>query len=931
MPYIKNFSDGMGLARRSQHARPPRTGQQFCLLNPSLPDGFSTTYQSKRSTLLRASSIKHQMQRYPQQFSKPSKFHIGGRLLCLALSALAFLASEAVAGPCSSSNITVTRVSSPIFYFDSRSPGIYDAYVAYSITNSTGSNIPDLWVKLLNFTGTGSVISLSTNENGETHVGPLANGTSKTVYFYLHASSETSNAQTHNVTLYPGKPSLNTATCATAFSYTTEDTLDANANKVTNVSFSPSTPMLGGSLAITVSGETGTIGNAGIFSFSPAALSTWPAGALELESVAMVLTGGNSQTVTNTLHLSGLNSAATNYSQTYTFRIKSPINQSTTIFPMNYINSGNPIKHTDTSNFASIGSIPASSNSVTISNISTTESSAASCFANGTGGSTVVTVSVSNSGSTAVSLDDIQVTLPSSPDTMTYSASSSSFNGTSIAEPVVSGQTLTWYGVFNVPANSSRDLTFTANVPNTDGLYSITAIGHIDSTVIDSTLNSSDNTAREGFTCVGPYFPAPTATPSQTPSMTPTSTPTFTPTQTPTSTPTPTRTPTSTPTLTHTPTLTYTPTATATSTQTPSNLDTDKDGIPDSVEGTGDADGDGIPNYQDLDSDGDGIPDIIEGGGTDSNGDGSADTPMDSDGDGILDQFDPDNGGNPQSIPDSDNDGKPDYLDGDSDNDGISDTLEGRGDDSSEQPSGKDSDQDGIDDTYDKTSGGEPSSVPDSDGDTVPDFRDLDSDGDGSSDSTEAFDFDGDGAPDVTPSGVDSDGDGVDDAFASYRQRQSLSKAWREAAGSYTCTKVDLQRTLRRLTRAQNQIHTRTTSFAAKARSCGDAGSSATILQSRALVDQISRLTESSCGGNIYSCPSGTCRAVSLLESKTTLRNWSRQLGAISKRSKLRAMTSCGAGPKKPGEVDTRKKSDDYTNDLIAAVNLLPDSVTRCP
>lgn len=39
------------------------------------------------------------------------------------------------------------------------------------------------------------------------------------------------------------------------------------------------------------------------------------------------------------------------------------------------------------------------------------------------------------------------------------------------------------------------------------------------------------------------------------------------------------------------------------------NTDTDGDGIPDDVEGTGDLDNDGIPNYLDLDSDGDGVPD----------------------------------------------------------------------------------------------------------------------------------------------------------------------------------------------------------------------------------------------------------------------------------------------------------------------------------
>ena len=46
-----------------------------------------------------------------------------------------------------------------------------------------------------------------------------------------------------------------------------------------------------------------------------------------------------------------------------------------------------------------------------------------------------------------------------------------------------------------------------------------------------------------------------------------------------------------------------------------SAIDSDGDNIPDSVEGTVDTDGSGVPDYLDLDSDGDGIPDAKEGTG----------------------------------------------------------------------------------------------------------------------------------------------------------------------------------------------------------------------------------------------------------------------------------------------------------------------------
>jgi len=78
--------------------------------------------------------------------------------------------------------------------------------------------------------------------------------------------------------------------------------------------------------------------------------------------------------------------------------------------------------------------------------------------------------------------------------------------------------------------------------------------------------------------------------------------------------------------------------------------DSDRDGIPDDTEGTGDTDGDGLANFEDTDSDNDGIPDATEAGPV-------ADSPVDTDGDGM-----------------------PDYTDRDSDNDGIDDELEGTAD-----------------------------------------------------------------------------------------------------------------------------------------------------------------------------------------------------------------------------------------------------------
>ncbi len=101
----------------------------------------------------------------------------------------------------------------------------------------------------------------------------------------------------------------------------------------------------------------------------------------------------------------------------------------------------------------------------------------------------------------------------------------------------------------------------------------------------------------------------------------------------------------------------------------PSMVDSDGDGIADSVEGMiRDSDGDGLPDYLDTDSDNDGISDQVE-----TAQDSDLDlTPnyidLDSDGDGLADAT--------EGATDFDGDGLANYLDQDSDGDGVNDRQE---------------------------------------------------------------------------------------------------------------------------------------------------------------------------------------------------------------------------------------------------------------
>ncbi len=199
------------------------------------------------------------------------------------------------------------------------------------------------------------------------------------------------------------------------------------------------------------------------------------------------------------------------------------------------------------------------------------------------------------------------------------------------------------------------------------------------------------------------------------------------------------------------------------------DLDDDNDGIPDSVEGDGavDTDHDGIPDSRDLDSDNDGLSDLVESGlanpqALDTNNDGVIDNTNNFGANGLADvvETSADSGAINYTVADTDADGIKDFRDLDSDNDGIPDVTESGGDDP---------DHDGIIGTGTPTvnSAGVPSGgglMPiDTDGDGIADFRDLDSDNDGIKDLVEA------GGTDSNDDGMvdgftDTDGNGFDDS-----------------------------------------------------------------------------------------------------------------------------------------------------------------------
>ncbi|WP_299754290.1 T9SS type A sorting domain-containing protein [uncultured Pontibacter sp.] len=142
------------------------------------------------------------------------------------------------------------------------------------------------------------------------------------------------------------------------------------------------------------------------------------------------------------------------------------------------------------------------------------------------------------------------------------------------------------------------------------------------------------------------------------------------------------------------------------------DLDDDNDGIPDTLEGNGDKDGDGIINSLDLDSDGDGILDAVEAnkGVVPAAAIFSLETGRYTSAvgaNGLVDVLEttPGSGNINYTLPDTDGDKLHDFLDIDADNDGILDNVEAQLLNSRVVKSGADADGDGIDNAFDLTCG----------------------------------------------------------------------------------------------------------------------------------------------------------------------------------------------------------------------------------
>lgn len=259
--------------------------------------------------------------------------------------------------------VTITDTSSKIFYMDDdNTPQLRGMYVSYKITN-TGAAISDAWVKLdmPAFGTAGFKVTRGQYEDGVMELGAMAAGETKTAFFYVYTpqamagqNSSLAISEPHTVRVYEGNPSqTGIQLSSSTFTFTEiQDTIDAAANKVSNVT--TTTSQSGDTITVQVSGDAGTIGSPPNQSFSPAVFPDWRSDVLQL--VSSNIAYGSSSFRDQLLFQ--FSPASSTYTATYVFKVLGSTSGSIALSPVGEIASGAQVKHTNTGNFSSFTLAP---------------------------------------------------------------------------------------------------------------------------------------------------------------------------------------------------------------------------------------------------------------------------------------------------------------------------------------------------------------------------------------------------------------------------------------------------------------------------------------------------------------------------------------------------------------------------------------------
>jgi len=373
---------------------------------------------------------------------------------------------------------------------DTATPTPSGQYIGLRFSSSTP--LTNVYVQA---TVAGAGFSLDATEAATRFVGNLTS-VAQTSYWYINQLP--SGNGTFQLRLYLGNPAAGGTLQATSPLYTlTNSDVDqaASANKITSVVVNGGNAIqLGQSFNVVVNyivnsaGPNLIVQPAALASFDPFNLRL---GATKVELCSDTACSTVTSTLNNQLYFTNVGGNVNGVRATYTFQTVGTV--SVALSPIVVARSGQYKYNPDFATPAVNTTVPAPVNRVKITK-------SVNIIQSDVGTTVTYTLTASNSGSATVSLDELEDTLPSSPANASYVVGSSRLNGAAFANPVISGQVLSWRASgnqFTVPAGGSFALSFQATLPGTNGTYTNRAIGRINGNVIGSTetLNSAPATA----------------------------------------------------------------------------------------------------------------------------------------------------------------------------------------------------------------------------------------------------------------------------------------------------------------------------------------------------------------------------------------------------------------------------------------------------
>jgi len=386
--------------------------------------------------------------------------------------------------------VDITRTTGDEFFFIDTEQGrmLTSEYAGYAITNGNAEAYDDVWVRAYDFTG--GVVGLGSFEDGYYSLGRLDPGETDHAWFYFFALTGTTDDQGHTITVYEGDPRQGGAVIPGAMRSFTIDmvqqTIEASSNKIFSVTYDTTAPELGGTIAMTVTGNIGQAGGDSAL-FTPASKDGWRADAFELETMTITIESGpNAQTRTDQLLFPALLQTSDNpFTAIYTFRVVGTTATATEASPTQYVGRDLQWKHHRPEGV--LPPVPAATNELLLEKLVDGQPS---ITLPATGPTVTYSLAFQNLGAGDATIDSIRDVLPAG---AVYLAGSSSFDGVPIADPAIAGETLSWIGPFAVAASGSSALMFEVTLPAIAGVYVNTSTGRVGSVQIDATLDTDDD------------------------------------------------------------------------------------------------------------------------------------------------------------------------------------------------------------------------------------------------------------------------------------------------------------------------------------------------------------------------------------------------------------------------------------------------------